>query len=330
MNHNWHDQIPEAALHQSGAGKKVAQATVIETWGASPRPVGAQLLISDQGEMVGSVSGGCVEGAVVAEAQQALRHGECKVLEFGVADETAFSVGLTCGGRIRVLVEPIGVGNGPTEEILNDLVTRRAAREPVAWVVSTNDWSRQLVSDAESELAEVFSSEQSTMVDGTFVGLHLPPLRLIVVGAVHIAQPLAQMAKLAGYDLTIIDPRDSFGSEQRFPDDRLLRDWPDTALKDLGLDRRTAVATLTHDSKLDLPAIMTALNSDVFYLGCLGSKRTHAKRVEALKLEGFDEATINRIHGPIGLDIGAKSPAEIAVSIMAELTLRLRRPESRP
>jgi xanthine dehydrogenase accessory factor len=138
------------------------------------------------------------------------------------------------------------------------------------------------------------------------------------------------MARLAGYDVAVVDPRDAFASEARFPDARLMAGWPDEALAEFGLDTRTAVVTLTHDPKLDDPAIMAALRSDAFYLGCLGSKRTHAKRVDRLREAGFSDADIARIHAPVGADIGAKTPAEIAVSILAQITERLRRPETRP
>jgi xanthine dehydrogenase accessory factor len=161
--------------------------------------------------------------------------------------------------------------------------------------------------------------------DGRFIAVHNPPLRLIVVGAVHIAQALMQMARICGYDCTVIDPRSAFGSAARFPGERILEDWPDEALEALAPDARTAIVTLTHDSKLDDPAIRVALRSEVFYLGCLGSSRTHAKRVERLVAAGFSEAEIARIHAPVGLDIGAKSPAEIAVSVMAQITARLRK-----
>jgi xanthine dehydrogenase accessory factor len=158
-----------------------------------------------------------------------------------------------------------------------------------------------------------------------FVAVHNPPLRLIVVGAVHIAQPLVAMARLAGYDPLIVDPREAFGSAARFPGERVVHEWPDEALAAAGLDSRTAVVTLTHDPKLDDPAIRAALASDAFYLGCLGSTRTHAKRVARLQAAGVEAAAIARIHAPVGLDIGAASPAEIALSVLAQITAVLRK-----
>jgi len=154
--------------------------------------------------------------------------------------------------------------------------------------------------------------------------VHNPPLRLIVVGAVHIAQALVPMARIAGYDPVIIDPRDTFAAQQRFPGETLLLDWPDEAVVTLGLDARTALVLLTHDPKLDDPALMSALKADCFYIGALGSTRTHAKRVARMQEAGFSADQIGRIHGPVGLDIGAAGPAEIAVAILAQMTAVLR------
>ncbi len=325
-----HEAIPEAALAWARAGKGAALATVIETWGSAPRPRGSQLAISGEAEMAGSVSGGCVEGAVVAEALEALEDGQPRVLEYGVSDSDAFAVGLACGGTIRVLVEPIGVGQGPSVEMIADLAEARATRRAVVYAVNPATWERRLVATTGDPLWDIAEAamiaDRSGFEGDWFLGVHNPPLRMAIVGAVHIAQALAPMARLAGYDVVIVDPREAFASEARFPETTLAHDWPDAALAGIGLDRRTAVVTLTHDPKLDDPAIEAALASQVFYLGCLGSTRTHAKRVARLTEAGFDAAAIARIHAPVGLDIGAKSPAEIAVSILAQITERLRRP----
>lgn len=316
------EQMPELALDWHRAGKGAVLATVVETWGSAPRAVGAQMVVSGEGEMEGSVSGGCVEGAVVLEAMEAVGSGEAKMLEFGVADEDAFAVGLACGGRIKVWVEPVG-GALPVE-MLEDLVTRRAAREAVAYVVDTETGERSL-QRREGDLTARFRADQSGMEEARFIHIHNPPLRMIIVGAVHIAQALIPMARLAGYDPILIDPRPAFGAEARFPGETILEDWPDEAMAQLSLDPRTAVVTLTHDPKLDDPAIEAALKSEVFYLGCLGSTRTHAKRVARLTEAGHSADAIARIHAPVGLDIGSRGPAEIAVSIMAQVTERLRR-----
>jgi xanthine dehydrogenase accessory factor len=327
MRHADHDSIPEIALDWHRQGRGAVLATVIETWGSAPRQAGSQLAVSGGGEIMGSVSGGCVEGAVVTEALDALADGQSRVLSFGVSDETAFNVGLACGGTIRVLVEPVDGARGIPAALLADLVAARAARAPRAYTVDMGDWTRALLApqDAGDTVRDRLRSDKSGMEGETFVAIHNPALRLIVVGAVHIAQALLPMARLAGYDPTLIDPRDAFGSAQRFPGDTIVHDWPDEAMAALRPDSRTAVVTLTHDTKLDDPAIHAALASDCFYLGCLGSTRTHAKRLDRLRAAGVSEAAIGRIHAPVGLDIGAKTPAEIAVSVLAQITQTLRR-----
>lgn len=321
-----HDRIPEIALAWVRSGAPAALATVVQTWGSAPRQPGAQLAIRDDGTMMGSVSGGCVEGAVVVEAMDALADGKPRLLTYGVADETAFEVGLACGGTIRILVEPIGPAAPALHpDMLEALVAARAARRPVALLTDLDSFARQLTGPDAAGLAERFRADRSGPDDaGQMVTIHNPPLRLVIVGAVHIAQALVPMARLAGYDPVVVDPRDAFASDARFPGVTLSRDWPDEALDAIGLDARTAVVTLTHDSKLDDPAIIAALGSDVFYLGCLGSTRTHAKRLERLRAAGLTDVDVARIHAPVGLNIGACSPAEIAVATLAQITLALR------
>lgn len=317
-----HDQIPEIALAWHRSGRGAALATVIETWGSAPRQAGAQLAISGAGEIMGSVSGGCVEGAVVAEALAALEDGTPRLLRFGVSDEDAFAVGLACGGTIRVLVEPIG--KALPAPLLEAIVQARADRRPLAYGVQPEGWTRRLLTSA--QLPERFRTDRSGLEeDGEFITLFNPPLRLLVVGAVHIAQALVPMARLAGYDPVLVDPREAFASSARFPGETIVQDWPDEALTAQGMDARTAVVTLTHDAKLDDPAIRAALSSEVFYLGCLGSTRTHAKRLDRLRAQGVTEAALARIHAPVGLNIGARTPAEIAVSILAQITECLRK-----
>ena len=316
------NDIPALALHWHTSGRGSVLATVIETWGSAPRPTGSQLVIDRDGAMQGSVSGGCVEGAVIVEALEALADGRPRMLDFGVSDDQAFAVGLACGGRIRVMVEPVGAAF--PVDILTELVAARAERRPVAVVSDLTGPARHLAPVA--DYPDRFRKDRSGLTeDGAqFIAIHNPPLRMVIVGAVHIAQPLVIMARMAGYDPVIVDPRPAFGAEARFPGETILEDWPDVALATHGLDPRTAVVTLTHDAKLDDPAIIAALRSDVFYLGSLGSSRTHAKRLIRLEEAGFTAADIARIHAPVGLNIGATTPAEIAVSVMAQITQVLR------
>ena len=318
------EDLPARALDWHRAGRGAAIATVVETWGSAPRQAGSLLIVDRDGAMEGSVSGGCVEGAVVTAALDSLGDGQARLLDFGVSDETAFAAGLACGGRIRVLVDAVGASL--PDGLLADLVAARAARRPVALVANLDGPGRWLAGPG--DFPDRFRADRSgVQEDGlTFVAVHNPPLRMIVVGAVHIAQALVPMARACGYDPVVIDPRSAFGSAARFPGEVLVEDWPDEAMAALVPDARTAVVTLTHDPKLDDPALRIALRSGAFYVGGLGSSRTHAKRVERLGAAGFTEAEIARIHAPVGLDIGAKSPAEIAVSIMAQVTAALRRP----
>lgn len=315
--------LPRLALDWHRAGRGVVIATVIQTWGSAPRPVGSQLVIDADGAMEGSVSGGCVEGAVITEALEAVIDGKSRVLEFGVSDDEAFAVGLACGGEIKVLLEP--VGRVLPVELLEQLIEARANAHPVAYVTDLEAGRPRLV--PASQYPERARQDRSGVEENgrTFVAIHNPPLRMLIVGAVHIAQHLMPMARACGYQPILIDPRPAFASEARFPGEVIVDAWPDEALRDLKIDARTAVVTLTHDPKLDDPAIVTALETDAFYIGCLGSTRTHAKRVARLKEVEFTDADIARIHAPVGLDLGGRDPAEIAVSIMAEVTQTLRK-----
>ncbi len=311
---------PEQALGWHQAGRGAVLATVVETWGSAPRRAGAQMAISGDGEIAGSVSGGCVEGAVAAAAEAALATGRGRLMEFGVSDGDAFAVGLACGGTIRVLVEPVGVVLRP--DVLAALVEARAARRAVAYVCDAETGGGTLRFEG---FAERFRMDRSGLeADGRFVAIHSPPQRMIVVGAVHIAQALLPMARMAGFDPVVIDPRSAFGNAARFPGERIVDEWPDAALAAEGIDARTAVVTLTHDPKLDDPALQVAIGSEAFYIGALGSTRTHAKRVARLQEAGFAPDEIARISGPVGLDIGAATPGEIAVSVLAEVVAALR------
>ena len=320
------DDVLEQAADWLSNGKKVALATVIGTWGSSPRPVGSQLAVDEDGAFVGSVSGGCIEGAVVGEALASIADGKPRVLDFGVTNEQAWEVGLACGGNIKVFVD---------DETEIDTVQHLIQNRPVAMVTHLETGGRAIVGadvvdgtlelDDESvalardalyhDRSRTFDSDSGQL----FAQVFTTPLRLFVVGAVHIAQALVPMAATAGYDITVIDPRGAFATSPRFPGVTLSDDWPDEALEQYKPDARSAVVTLTHDPKLDDPALHAALRSDAFYIGSLGSRKTHASRLERLTEAGFGDADFARIHAPVGLPLGATSPAEIAVSILAQI-----------
>lgn len=316
------------------AGDAVAIATVVDTWGSAPRPPGAKMAVSAKGQIAGSVSGGCVEAAVVEEAGRVLSDGRPRLLRYGVSDESAWSVGLACGGTIEVFVEPLDAA--AFERVRDAIEARRPAavttviRGPEALIgrkrVALADGS------AFGELPAEFRAASDAAVAGgasrkaaapegeIFVDVLSPPPRLVVVGGVHIAIPLVALAKTLGFHTTVVDPREGFGNAARFPHaDRIVGAWPDRALAEIGLDAATAVAVLTHDPKLDDPALTVALRGPAFYVGALGSSRTQEKRRNRLMEAGLSEAEIGRLYAPIGLDIGGRSPEEIALSIMAQI-----------
>lgn len=306
-----------AEWHRDGHG--VAMAFVIQTWGSSPRPVGSVMIVRDDLAVEGSVSGGCVEGAVIDAASDAIADGHGQRLDFGVADARAWEVGLSCGGKIAVLVTPVaktGLAPDRLSALAKDILERRPS---TLWLNASN--GALLDRDEGSEEGNDLQPEASYLSpdEEIFTYRQTPPRRLVVIGGVHITQFLAPMAEQAGYDVTIIDPRAVFSTEVRFPGMTCITAWPDEAMKDLKLDSRTAVVTLTHDPKIDDPGLVEALRSEVFYIGCLGSRRTHAARCDRLAEAGFAEDDIVRLHGPAGLDIGAKTPAEIAVSILGQV-----------
>ena len=339
------DAVVHQALAWRAAGQKVALATVARTWGSSPRPAGSKLAINAAAEFVGSVSGGCIEGAVIQEALEVMASGASRVLEFGVSDETAWEVGLACGGKVEVFVEAVATeaGRGITRAVLEELLEARRTKRSVVLVTPLDGGAHRLVSVGSGDpavgapeggdslaaaVAQVARRDQAEVVDlaggALLVEPHLAPLRLIIVGAVHVAQPLAEMAALAGFAVTIVDPRRAFATAARFPGQALVVSWPDVALAELLPDARTAVVTLTHDPKLDDPALVAALGSPAFYVGCLGSQKTHVARRVRLGEHGIGAAALDRLRGPVGLRIGARTPPEIAVSILAEIVAALR------
>ncbi|NMG30084.1 methylmalonyl Co-A mutase-associated GTPase MeaB [Aromatoleum evansii] len=313
-------------------GRGAALATVVRTWGSSPRPEGSHLAVEQGGAFVGSVSGGCIEGAVIGEAQDSIADGKARLLEFGVSDEQAWEVGLACGGRVQVLVERVD------EALFGPLLAARHTKRPVALVTRLADGAHALVFDDavagelrldEAELAEtrarlaanrsgVLAAGEGANEGALFVRCHVGAPRMIIVGAVHITQALAPMAAIAGFDVIVVDPRRAFATPERLPNVEVSTEWPDEALERLKPDAHTAIVTLTHDPKLDDPALTIALASPAFYIGSLGSTRTHAKRVARLTEAGLAEA-IPRIRAPVGLALGGRAPAEIAVAILAEV-----------
>ena len=278
-------------------------AVVVKTWGSSPRQVGSMMLIRDDGHIVGSVSGGCVEGSVIFSAKKILAESSAEILDFGVADQDAWSVGLSCGGKSSVFVCP-----------------RKKIQASLFEKLNSANVNREIFQiECDFRRGEIFESKSLNSNDDCLPLKLIPKPRLFIVGAVHITQYLIPMAKEAGFDTVLIDPRSHFATNERFPNVKIMNDWPDDALKKFRLNENDCLVTLTHDPKIDDPALLIALNSPLFSISCLGSKKTHASRKARLQNQGISEEQLNRINGPAGLDINAKNPAEIAVSILAEL-----------
>ena len=297
-------KIFDEASNWENTGTEMALAIVLKTWGSSPRQPGSMMLIREDGHLVGSVSGGCVEGAVIVGSRQIMKANKTEVMEFGVADEDAWSVGLSCGGKISVFVCP---RNRIEEGLFQKLCNVKNSRESIILECDTQKGRISIINDKATENENVFNIKVTAKP------------RLLIVGAVHISQHLIPMAKEAGFDVLLIDPRSHFGTSERFPEVEVSNDWPDEALKKVKLSDKDCLVTLTHDPKIDDPALQIALASPLFSICCLGSKRTHAARKNRLLNSGITEQQFDRIHGPAGLDINAKTPAEIAVSILAEL-----------
>ncbi len=321
------DEVLRQAIAWMDEGHGVALAIVVDTWGSSPCPVGSQLAINDGGAFVGSVSGGCIEPFVISEAIDIIADGEPQCLEYGVSDETAREVRLTCGGRIRVFVMR-APPRAELEQMMGD--------SPVTRVIDLATGATLMLDDTgvagELQLGEDNLNQVHCLhkqgAGGTviresetelFVMTHTRPRKLIIIGAVHIAQILAPMATAIGFEVTVIDSRPAFAKSERLPGVTVIHQRTEKAMQELAIDSRTALAILAHDPILDDPALHTALGSPAYYIGCLGSRRTHAGRLDRLREAGFDEEMLERLHAPVGLDIGGRSAGEIAVSILAEI-----------
>lgn len=290
------------------AGHRVVFATVVETWGSAPRPVGAWLAIRDDGQVVGSVSGGCVEDDLIARAQKdVFTQSLPQVIVYGVSKEEAARFGLPCGGTLRLVVEP-----DPDLVLLKDLRERVAVKHMTARVLDIAS-GRTCLEDA--------SRADSLSFDGhTLKAIYGPRWRLILIGAGQLSQYVAEIALGADYEVVVVDPREEFAAGFGITGVTFSQGMPDDQILELGADQHTAIVALTHDPKLDDMALLEALKSPAFYVGALGSRVSTAKRKERLAMFDLSSAEIERLHGPAGLYVGARTPPEIAISIMAEIT----------
>ncbi|MBI2505829.1 MAG: XdhC family protein [Candidatus Latescibacteria bacterium] len=332
--------IWDELLQWTSAGRPLALARVIQTWGSSPRGVGAAMIVGEDLQVAGSVSGGCIEGAVIEEALQVLKTGVPRKVSYGVEDEKAWSVGLSCGGQVTVFVERHLANAAPAVwQALQEAVQQNQptilltqlepAVEPHLLVYPDGRlggaWG-QGQGEAVAAALEAYSQRLNQVVEiaGKQVFVQVFPRRdrLLIIGAVHITIPLVAFARTLDFETTVVDPRQVFATPERFalPPHHLVSQWPGQALSAWEFDDDTYAVLLTHDPKIDDEALHILLRQPVAYIGALGSRKTHAKRCERLREAGFGQEEITRIKGPAGLDIGARTPAEIALSIMAQIT----------
>jgi xanthine dehydrogenase accessory factor len=313
-------------------GDRIALATVVSVKKSAPRPPGAKMAVNWDGEILGAVSGGCVEGAVVSIADEVLRGGPPRLVHFGIADEEAWDVGLPCGGEIDVWVQALEPGRfieiaaagGRAAEVTLLDGEQAGAKLLVAegeGIVSGGLGSPELDAQAQRDAEDLIWAETSELRGPTFVDVVGPPPRLIVFGAVPIAAALARVARATGWRAFVVDPRERFATQDRFPDaEQVIAAWPEEAFAQLGgIDPATSIAVLTHDPKLDDAALAVALRSPARFVGGMGSRRAQAARRERLLAAGFTDADLERLSAPIGLDLGALSAEETALSILAEM-----------
>ncbi|MDP2480070.1 MAG: XdhC family protein [Candidatus Palauibacterales bacterium] len=335
------DEVLAPLRSWSAEGRRAGVATLVRVRRSAPRLPGARFAVSEDGRLAGSVSSGCVEGDLHEHIGQLLAGGEPRLLHYGITDEMAADVGLACGGEIDVLVAPHDPAS-PVWNALGDVLDRRGAALLVTGL-SEGVRGRVLLEEAEGrrfgglgdaalDEAALEAARPLLATGGTevveleeppaalFAEAFLPPPRLAIVGASPVAQALCRLAAWLGDEVTVVDPREAFADPSKFPGAaRVVRAWPEEGLAEAGLDRWLDVVVLAHDRKLDVPALETALRARCRYVGQIGGSRTQRLRREALEERGLDEETIDRIRGPVGLDIGALGPGEIAVAILAEL-----------
>ncbi len=345
------DILPDIQLWL-GQGKQVALVTVVGTWGSAPRPVGSKMGVTEALEMSGAVSGGCVEASVVVEALAVLQTGRPMRLHYGVSDESAWEVGLACGGQLDLYLEPLAPllephdpGSPSVFETLTQALQDEMSIARATIIQGPDELLGQtLLVDADGDVGGSIAAflEGPVTCDArealarpgselrryphqegeieVFFDIQLPSPVLVMVGGVHLAIELAKQAQLLGYRVVVVDPRKAFASEARFPQaDQLVHLWPDEALQSIGLTAGTAVAVLSHDPKLDDAALRVALPGPAFYVGALGSRRTHALRRERLLEAGMSANLLDRLHAPIGLDLRGRATEEMALSIMSEI-----------
>jgi xanthine dehydrogenase accessory factor len=310
-------------------GTPVAVATVVGTERSAPRDPGAVLAVSQEGQVAGSVTGGCVEPAVYGEAREVLAGGAPRLKTYGIADEEAFEVGLPCGGSVHIFVDRLD------PELVAPIAEAVRQERPIALEITISGedaGAKRLVGPGDDgPAAELLARGETAIVDTAegqvFVSSFAPRPNMYVFGAVDHAAAVASVGRFLGYRVTVCDARAKFVTRDRFPDvDELVVEWPDKFLRRAPVDERTVICVLTHDHKFDVPALKVALETPAGYIGAMGARRTNEDRAERLRAEGVSEEEIARIHAPIGLKIGSRTPEEVAVAIAAEIVQVMRSP----
>jgi xanthine dehydrogenase accessory factor len=322
--------VLETLERWAAEGTPVAIATVVGTERSAPRDPGAALAVSAEGQVAGSVTGGCVEPAVYGEAREVLAGGAPRLKTYGIADEEAFEVGLPCGGTVQIFVDRL------EPELVAPIAEAVREERPIALEIKISGedaGAKRLVGpDDEGPAAELLARGETGIVDTPegqiFVSSFAPRPNMYVFGAIDHAAALATVGRYLGFRVTVCDARSKFVTPERFPDvDELVIEWPDKFLENAPVDERTAVCVLTHDHKFDIPVLKVALRTPAGYIGAMGARRTNAERAERLRAEGVTDDEIARIHAPIGLKIGSRSPEEVAVAIAAQIVQVMRSPK---
>ena len=328
MKNSFNKKILEKAYEWIKDNQKIVMITVVETWGSSPKPIGSKMIVNENKEFFGSVSGGCIESFIIQESLKVIEKNESfKIKKFKISDDSAWNMGLSCGGEITVYLASMNLREKALEQII------QKQKNKLEFALLTNlltgqieifEKSKPLNKNFEeytNQINSYYLSKNNGVIKDSniFIECYNNPLKVIIIGAVHIAQYLTDFADKFDFEIYIIDPRNYFGTKERFPNVKIIKEWPNEAFKKIKTNSNCALIGLTHDPKIDDPALQYALKKNFFYIGALGSKKTHEKRCDRLKKAGFTRSEIESIHGPIGIKLGGKSAPEIALSIIAQL-----------
>ena len=328
MKSSFNKKILEKAYEWINDNQKVVMITVVETWGSSPKPIGSKMIVNKNKEFFGSVSGGCIESFIIQESSKIIKKKKLfEIKKFKVSNENAWNIGLSCGGDITVYLEQIN----SKDKIFHQIIQKRKNKLEFALLKNLSTGENEIFEKGKplnknfekfkDQIDFIYTSKNNGIIKNSniFVECYNNPIKIIIIGAVHIAQYLTDFAEKFDFEIYIIDPRNYYGTKERFPNVKVINEWPSEAFKKIKTNSNCALIGLTHDSKIDDPALEYALKKNFFYIGALGSEKTHKKRCERLKKTGFTKDKIDAIHGPIGIKLGGKSAPEIALSIIAQL-----------